>query len=258
MWRTVFSLPTVRRALSSTNMSKISSADKGPRLPARSNRIVLILAFVALLSLALVAVYGRYTELKNQTTAAADRESKTSYVAPLPREIYHGPADAAIVLLEYFDLDCPYCKEFHEENEAILMRQFEGASVAFARRHMPLTYLHPQAELKAEALECTMTQSSKSREEVIDLLYTTAIGTIDEATKSLVGRFGLEEKAFTSCLAQGSSKEVVGDDKAKGAIQGVSATPTFVIFKDGVERARVVGNNGKEIYAALRLLVAEQ
>ncbi len=54
-------------------------------------------------------------------------------------------------IVEYSDLDCPYCKRVHPELEAIVANHPE---VVWIYRHFPLLNLHPNAGIKAEASEC--------------------------------------------------------------------------------------------------------
>src|ERR1700738_5041816 len=62
-----------------------------------------------------------------------------------------GPADAPVTLVEYGDYECPACGAAHPMVKAILKRL--GAKLRFVFRNMPLSEIHPNAELAAEAAE---------------------------------------------------------------------------------------------------------
>ena len=62
-----------------------------------------------------------------------------------------GPADAPVTLVEYGDYQCPACAAAHPMVKVILKRL--GAKLRFVFRNMPLSEIHPYAELAAEAAE---------------------------------------------------------------------------------------------------------
>lgn len=59
---------------------------------------------------------------------------------------------AEIIIVEYSDLDCPFCKVFHSTMHQVVEKN-EG-KVAWVYRHYPITQLHPDAFRKAEETEC--------------------------------------------------------------------------------------------------------
>lgn len=62
-----------------------------------------------------------------------------------------GSITAPVRIIEYSDLDCPFCKQIHPELHAVVDN---NPNVAWVYRHHPLDSLHPQAREKAEASEC--------------------------------------------------------------------------------------------------------
>lgn len=66
-----------------------------------------------------------------------------------------GDPNAKIIIVEYSDLDCPFCKVFHGTMHRIVE---ENKDVAWVYRHYPLTQLHPNALAKAEETECAWEQ----------------------------------------------------------------------------------------------------
>ncbi|PID52124.1 MAG: hypothetical protein CR972_03810 [Candidatus Moraniibacteriota bacterium] len=63
-----------------------------------------------------------------------------------------GNDDARITIIEYSDIDCPYCKKFHAATAH--MRADYADDVRWVFRHMPVDSSHPYARTKAEAAEC--------------------------------------------------------------------------------------------------------
>lgn len=64
---------------------------------------------------------------------------------------WFGPRRAETILVEYSDIDCPYCKRAKPTIDELLKKHPE---YAFVYRHAPIASLHPFAAYKAEASEC--------------------------------------------------------------------------------------------------------
>ncbi len=68
-----------------------------------------------------------------------------------PADHWYGNKDAEVVIVEYGDLECPYCAIVHPTIKQIL-KEYDG-KVAWVFRHFPLS-IHKDAHIKAEAAEC--------------------------------------------------------------------------------------------------------
>ena len=68
-----------------------------------------------------------------------------------PTDHYQGPTNAKIVIVEYSDIECPYCKAVKPTIDALLKAHPE---YGFVFRQSPIAQLHPWAEYKAEGSEC--------------------------------------------------------------------------------------------------------
>lgn len=71
-----------------------------------------------------------------------------------------GNINAKIVIVEYSDLDCPFCKSFHNTMHRVVKES--NGDVAWVYRHYPITQLHPNAYQKAEATECAWEQGGNT------------------------------------------------------------------------------------------------
>ena len=67
-----------------------------------------------------------------------------------------GLADAPVTLVEYGDFQCPHCREAHFYLQNVFATM--GDDMRFVFRHMPLTQIHPMAQLAAEAAEAAGAQ----------------------------------------------------------------------------------------------------
>lgn len=95
------------------------------------------------------------------TTKPADTEddktrpstSEITLPDPSPEDYIKGNLDAEIVIVEYSDTECPFCKRFHETMNRIV-DEYEPDEVAWIYRHFPIESLHSKAPTEAHALEC--------------------------------------------------------------------------------------------------------
>ncbi len=105
----------------------------------------------------LVAGKSASTTIANIPDANLRAALATTLAAPLPpitaADHLTGNPDAPIKILEYSDLECPFCKQFHETMIEIMTEYGPTGKVAWAYRHFPLS-IHPQAIPDAEAAEC--------------------------------------------------------------------------------------------------------
>lgn len=70
-------------------------------------------------------------------------------------QVFLGEEENSVYVIEYSDLECPFCKRFHEAMLEV-MKEFDtrGQEVTWIYRHFPLDQIHSQARKEAEATEC--------------------------------------------------------------------------------------------------------
>ena len=146
-----------------------------------------------------------------------------------------GSAAAKIIIVEYSDLECPYCKVFHNTMHQIV--EGSGGKVAWVYRHYPIAELHPKAFHESEATECAYEQGGNDA----FWKYTDRIFEVTESNNGLEASelpkiaeyVGLNVNAFNTCLASGKFKEKVQADVADGLKAGVNGTPSSFILVKG-------------------------
>lgn len=147
-----------------------------------------------------------------------------------------GKKDAQIVLIEYSDLECPFCKTFHTTMEKV-MQDYDD-KMAWVYRHYPLSF-HQNAQKEAEAAECAAELGGNQVFwKYIDAIYeqTTSNGTgfALEKLVPLAQEVGLDQTEFKQCLDSGKYAQKVIDQMNQGAAAGVQGTPgTFIVTKNG-------------------------
>ena len=72
-----------------------------------------------------------------------------------------GNKNAEIVIIEYSDIECPFCKVYHQTLKKIYDEYGKDNKVAWVYRHSPIPQLHPYAHVKAIATECVAQLAGK-------------------------------------------------------------------------------------------------
>jgi len=147
-----------------------------------------------------------------------------------------GNPNAKIVIVEYSDTECPYCKVFHETMNRVMNEYGKDGKVAWVYRHFPLSF-HTKSPKEAEATECVakLGDNTKFWEYVNKIFATTpANNGLDAALlPKLAKEIGIDEAAFNACLASGEMKAVVDASLASGTKAGVQGTPHSIVLVDG-------------------------
>jgi len=96
---------------------------------------------------------GSPTAANAPANAPAAPAPQAAAVAPKLDKDDHirGDKKARIALIEYSDLECPFCKTFHPTAQKIV-DDYKG-KVMWVYRHFPLSF-HANAQKEAEASEC--------------------------------------------------------------------------------------------------------
>ena len=140
------------------------------------------------------------------------------------RDHIRGPADADVTLVEYGDLECPYCGRAEPVIRELLT---DFGDLRYVWRHLPLNDVHPRAQLAAEASEAAAAQGAFWP--MHDLLLEHQ----DElAPKDLIRyaeQLGLDVQSFTDDLRSHRWSERVAADVESADVSGVAGTPSFFI-----------------------------
>ncbi len=167
----------------------------------------------------------------------------TDLAVPVDPERDHirGPKDDAIVtLVEYGDFECPYCGQAEPAVRG-LIREF--GELRFVFRHLPLTEVHPHAQLAAEASEAAAVQDGfwEMHDTLMDhqgaLTFRDVVG--------YAGSIGLDSDKFAADLRKHVGAYRVAEDVDSADLATVSGTPTFFI-------------NGSRYYGAFDLAALKE
>lgn len=136
-----------------------------------------------------------------------------------------GSSKAPVVIVEFSDFQCPYCRSVQTTLTNLLAR-YEG-QVSLAYRDLPLRDIHPQAQMAAEASRCAAEQGQFWAYH--DLLFENQAQLNRDGLLEHARRLKLDERQFESCLSSGKYQAHVEQDRQTGLRAGVSGTPGFII-----------------------------
>jgi Na+/H+ antiporter NhaA len=140
------------------------------------------------------------------------------------RDHIRGPVDAPVTVVEYGDFECPYCGQAEPVVRELLA---DFGDVRYVWRNLPLTDVHPHAQMAAEAAEASATQDSFW--EMHDLLFRHQAALTFADLVNYASELGLDVEAFERDLRDRSGADRIAADLESADLSSVSGTPTFFI-----------------------------
>lgn len=188
-------------------------------------------------ALGIIVLLGGLFFLSSPATAPA---GKTQADAVSETDWVRGDTKTAkAVLIEYSDFQCPACGMYHD-----LLKQLQtdtNGDIALVYRHFPLTAIHPNAKLAAQAAEAAGIQGKFF--EMHDELF----GNQDDWSEVrdprdlFVGyakKIGINEEQFRADIDSDVVKEKVAAAERAGQKVGIRGTPSFFMNGEAVPTAR--------------------
>lgn len=228
--------------------------NQGGRRPSLAVPVAIVIGF----GLIAASIYfgGSDSKIDGQQAAVAEATENLAEIAPVSEADHiRGNPNAKLVIVEYSDFDCPFCKSFHATMQAIMNEYGANGNVAWVYRHFPLTSLHPSAQYIAEASECVaQIGGNDAFWKFTDLVFSER-STNEPTNVARLPEFalaaGVDEKDFESCVNSGRGKAKVESDRNNAVAIGGTGTPySFVIFGD-----EVMTINGAQPYEIVKQMV---
>lgn len=169
-----------------------------------------------------------YTEGESGDTTSLTEGTVGQYASDHIR----GSKDAKVFMVEYSDLQCPYCANFHDTAKQAVDEY--GGDVAWVYRHFPLDSIHPKARPAALASECVAEQGGDDAFWAFtDALFANQATALDDMA-GVVGQLGLDVNTFNDCVASEKYADKVEKQYQEGLDAGVTGTPgNFIVNKKG-------------------------
>jgi protein-disulfide isomerase len=204
--------------------------------------VISLIGFMVLLTKGGVSKAPANGESGNQPTAAGGGNDNAPQKEVVIKEVTKddhirgGSIDAPVKIVEYSDLECPFCKKHHDTMIQIVADY--GDKVAWVYRHFPLSYgpqpLHSKAAKEAEATECAAELAGndgfwKMTDKIFEVSPTNNGLNLD-TLPDLAAEVGLNREKFTECLDSGKYAEKVKASYDEAGKAGAQGTPYNVII----------------------------
>ncbi|ATW34793.1 MULTISPECIES: DsbA family protein [Candidatus Williamhamiltonella] len=172
----------------------------------------------------------------------------------------YGEIGARFTLVEFSDLECRFCKEFHDTPKQIV--DASKGNVNWQWKHMPLDFHNPAAHKEALASECIAEQKGNRGFWVFvnDIFHhSQGNGRGVDDLASLVTGVGAHLDEFRKCLASGKYEEKVEADIQKAKSYGVNGTPATFVVDNQTGKSQLLGGaqTAQAIMAVMRKMIIE-
>jgi len=165
-----------------------------------------------------------------------------------------GNPAAKVMIVEYSDFDCEYCKGFNETLHQVLANEGVDGQVAWVYREFPLMEIHPNALSHARAAECVAQVAGNDT----FWKFETALFTnqpVDPSTYGALAKsVGISGDAFATCFSTASTTldARIMADRQNALDMGATGTPYSVILVAGKPPVEMAGGYS---YDAVKQLV---
>jgi protein-disulfide isomerase len=197
-------------------------------------------ALAAGMALLTVGAQGLYAQRAQAASAAYRARANTLKVAKKRVEVDpgdavgRGPADAAVVIVEYSDFECPYCqilakglKEAQAKAPGKFRYYFKHSPMDDACNPNIKRKFHEDACRAAYAAECARKQGKFWP--MHDLMFDNRKRLAEDDLVGYAAKLGLDPESFKVCIADRATDIAIKADIAAGKASGVDGTPTWFI-----------------------------
>jgi protein-disulfide isomerase len=186
------------------------------------------------------AAIQQFLQDQQQTTAKQDLIAELKKSGPAIRVVMDAPrttvavnaddpaegkADAPVTLVEYSDFQCPFCLRVMPTLKQL--REKYGDKVRVVWKDFPLTQIHPQAFVAAQAGNCAREQGKFW--ELHDRMFGNQSALQPDALKKYAADAGLDTAKFNQCLDSSKYEARVQDALSAGGRLGITSTPTVFV-----------------------------
>lgn len=217
-----------------------------------NNKLVPVSIVIAGLLIAGAVFWGNDSDTPTQNT---DEEATEEIRGVKDNDHIIGSPNADIVIVEYSDIECPFCKQFHTTMQRIMNEYGKDGKVAWVYRHFPLSQLHPNAPSLAEASECVAELGGNtSFWDFLDSVFEQAPGntrfdmSLLNETASNVG----VSAGFQECLDSDRYVATVEDDFAEAIASGGRGTPHNIVLISGGDSMVI---SGAQPYQSVKTMI---
>jgi protein-disulfide isomerase len=196
----------------------------------------------------------------NQVTSQTPETEQDQFTDGVARTVDEsdyilGNPNAPIVMIEYSDYDCPFCKQYHTTMHQIMDEYGVTGRIAWVYRQFPLAELHPNAPKVSEAALCVGDIGGNDAFWTFsDLVFDGR--NLDQGTNvtkliQYAETSGVDNSQYSACMNEGRMKQAVENSIRDGFDAGARGTP-YTILLVGNQQAVI---NGAQPYDVVKGIV---
>ncbi len=182
----------------------------------------------------------RYLQDQAQNTAKEDLIAELKKSGPAIRVVMDAPrmaltinpddpsagkADAPVTVVEFSDFQCPFCQRVWPTLKQLQMKY--GDKMRLVWKDFPLTQIHPQAFVAAQAGNCAREQGKFW--EYHDKMFGNQSALQPANLKQYAADLGLDTAKFNQCLDSSKYEARVQTALGVGGQLGITSTPTVYV-----------------------------
>ena len=150
-----------------------------------------------------------------------------------------GNPKAPYVMIEFTDLQCPYCEKFQKETFPEFKKKYvDTGKVLFVAKAFPLKQIHPQAAQAAVALNCAAEQKPAAYSDIKSDIFANRANLHSDFYQSSVEKYGLDKATFDTCMQDQSQLDKVNRSYKYAYGLGLSSTPSFIFGQNNGTSAK--------------------
>jgi len=231
--------------------------------PTKQNNLSIPIAIVIAGALIAGAVYmgtSRGETQNNPESQAVEQQQSgdlEQMSAITSADHIRGNPNAPVKIIEYSDMECPFCKRFHSTMQQVMDEYGKDGQVAWVYRHFPLDSIHSKARPEAIAAECANELGGndafwKFTDRFFEITPSNNQTDIETVIPQIVQEIGLNETQFASCFESGKYDEHIQSDLDNAIATGGNGTPWSIVVTASGKKYPL---SGAQPYEAVKQLI---
>lgn len=167
-----------------------------------------------------------------------------------------GNPGAMVKLVEFSDMECPFCRQFHQTLKEAMEEYGQDGRLAWIYRHFPIVQLHFKAPKEAEATECANELGGHDKFwEYLDKIFaiTPSNNNLDlKLLPQVAEDVDLERQKFEECLESGKYAGYVQSNLEDAVNSGGQGTPYSIVI---APNGKKFGISGAQPYSAVKRII---
>ncbi|MCB1324226.1 MAG: thioredoxin domain-containing protein [Spirochaetales bacterium] len=147
---------------------------------------------------------------------------------PIENEPSRNGQTARVVIVEFSDFACPYCRVVQETSRRL--REKYGDQIRWVVKDFPLDQIHPMARAAHVAANCILAQDQAAYWKFFDDIYhagSEAFGA--DALASRARSLGVDMTRYQACTSDPAIEAEINQDIIDGESVGVGGTPAIFV-----------------------------